>query len=156
MRQAIILSMFLALSVVRSSGGLMPRLSGDPDFVTVGKNRGYYMISSDTGRWWRWGLARAPVQEPKMFTHGYGDDVIAIPFDTRGRVAFAPVYIYTIRPENVQRQRLEALVEGATSQEDVRHIFGRPAIQGNAGGYQVWYYQIEVYNPFEEFPDEHG
>jgi hypothetical protein len=44
--------------------------------------------------------ACAPVEEPRMFTQGYGDDVIAIPFDANGRVTFAPVYIYTIRPEN--------------------------------------------------------
>jgi hypothetical protein len=155
MRRSSILSLLLALSVARSFGGFIPRVSNDPDFVAVGKNRGYYMVSSDTGRWWRWGLARAPVEEPKVFTHGYGDDVIAIPFDTQGRVAFAPVYIYTIRPENVEKRRLEALIEGATSQEDVRRIFGRPAIQGNVRGVQVWFYQIEVYNPFEEFPNDH-
>src|ERR1700681_4272467 len=92
--------------------------------------------------------ACAPVEEPRMFTQGFGDDVIAIPFDTNGRVAFAPVYIYTIRPENDQRRRLEALVEGVTSQAEVRQIFGRPTIQGRLRGYQVWYYEIQVYNPF--------
>jgi hypothetical protein len=155
MRRSILLSILLALSVARSFGGFIPRVSNDRDFVAVGKKRGYYMVSSDTGRWWRWGLARAPVEEPKVFTHGYGDDVIAIPFDTQGRVSFAPVYIYTIRPENAEKRRLEALIQGVTSQEDVRQIFGRPAIQGNVRGFQVWFYQIEVYNPFEEFPDDH-
>src|ERR1700722_5947092 len=156
MKRSNVLSILLVLSVTRCLGGFIPRVANDPDFVAVGKNRGYYMVSSDTGRWWRWGLARAPVEEPKVFTHGYGDDVVAIPFDTQGRVAFAPVYIYTIRPENVEKRRLEALIEGATSQEDVRRIFGRPAIQGNVRGFQVWFYQIEVYNPFEEFPDTHS
>jgi hypothetical protein len=155
MKRSNILSLLLVLSVTPSFGGFIPRVSNDPDFVAVGKNRGYYMVSSDTGRWWRWGLGRAPVEEPKVFTHGYGDDVVAIPFDTQSRVAFAPVYIYTIRPENVEKRRLEALIEGATSQEDVRRIFGRPAIQGNVRGFQVWFYQIEVYNPFEEFPNDH-
>jgi hypothetical protein len=156
MGRLIILIAVLALSVARSFGGFIPRVSSDPDFVPVGKNRGYYMISSNSGKWWRWGLARAPVEEPKVFTHGYGDDAIAIPFDTNGRVAFAPVYIYTIRPENVQKRRLEALMEGVTSQADVRQIFGRPTIQSRIRGYQVWYFEIKVYNPFEEFPDIHG
>ena len=44
--------------------------------------------------------ACAPVEEPRMFTQGHGDDVIATPFDANGRVTFVPVYIYTIRPEN--------------------------------------------------------
>jgi hypothetical protein len=155
MERLIILSALLALSAALSFGGFIPRASSDPDFVPAGKNRGYYMVSSDSGRWWRWGLARAPVNEPQMFTHGYGNDAIAIPFDTHGRVAFAPVYIYTIRPESEQKRRLEALMEGVTSQADVRQIFGRPTIQSNVRGYQVWYYEIRVYNPFEEFPDIH-
>jgi hypothetical protein len=100
--------------------------------------------------------ACAPVEEPRMFTQGYGDDVIAIPFDANGRVTFAPVYIYTIRPENSQRRRMEALTEGVTSQADVRRLFDRPTIQKRVRGYEVWFYEIRVYNPFEEFPDIHG
>ena len=101
-------------------------------------------------------MLRAPVREPTMFMHGYGDDAIAIPFDASGRVTFAPVYIYTIRPENFQRQRLEALTQGVTTQAEVRSLFGRPAIQSRVRGYEVWFYQIPVYNPFEVFPDIHG
>jgi hypothetical protein len=155
MRRLIVWTALLALTAAHSFGGFIPRGS-DPDFVSLGKYRGYYMVSSDSGKWWRWGLARAPVEEPKVFTHGYGADAIAIPFDKNGRVAFAPVYIYTIRPENEQRRRLQALFQGITSQADVRQIFGRPTIQGNVRGYQVWYYEIQVYNPFEEFPDIRG
>jgi hypothetical protein len=156
MARFIILTAFLILLTGGSFGGFIQRVSGDPDFVQVGRYRGYYMVSSDSGKWWRWGLARAPVEEPEPFTHGYGDDVIAIPFDANGRVAFAPVYIYTIRPENEQKRRLTALFQGVTSQVDVRQIFGRPAIQASFRGYRIWYYEIQVYNPFEEFPDIRG
>ena len=38
----------------------------------------------------------------------------------------------------------------------VRALFGRPAIQTRVRGYEVWYYEIRVYNPFEEFPDIRG
>jgi hypothetical protein len=34
--------------------------------------------------------ACAPVEEPKIFIQGYGDDMIAIPFNANGRVTFAP------------------------------------------------------------------
>jgi hypothetical protein len=156
MARFITLTACLLLLAGRSSADFLAQVSGDPDFVKVGKHRGYYMVSSNSGKWWRWGLIRAPVEEPTPFTHGYGDDVIAIPFDARGRVAFAPVYIYTIRPENDQRRRLEALFQGMTSQADVRQIFGRPEIQTSLRGYQLWYYEIQVYNPFEEFPDIRG
>jgi hypothetical protein len=138
-----------------SQAGLIPRAANDPDFFSPGRDRGYYMVVSNSGRWWTWGLGRAPVVEPTRFTAGYGDDVIVIPFDAKGRVAFAPVYIYTIRPESWQTQRLDSVILGTTSQAQIRQIFGRPDIQGNAGRYAVWFYQIRVYNPLDEFPDLH-
>lgn len=156
MKTSTILGALLMLGLANSFGGLIPRAPNDPDFVTLGRNRGYYMVSSDSGKWWRWGLVRAPVEEPRMFTHGFGDDAIAIPFDAGGRVAFAPVYIYTIGPEDFQRVRLAALFQGLSTQADVRELFGRPEIQTRVRGYEVWYYEIRVYNPFEEFPDNHG
>jgi hypothetical protein len=138
-----------------SQAGLILRAPDDPDFFSPGRDRGYYMVVSNSGRWWQWGLGRAPVVEPTRFTQGYGDDVIVIPFDAKGRVAFAPVYIYTIRPESWQTQRLDSVILGTTSQAQIRQIFGRPDIRGNAGGYAVWFYQIRVYNPLDEFPDLH-
>jgi hypothetical protein len=156
MKRSITLSVFLLLWLSHSFAGPIPRASNDRDFVPLGHNGGYYMVSSDSGKWWRWGLVRAPVEEPTMFRQGYGYNAIAIPFDASGRVTFAPVYIYTIRPEDFQRRRLAALMEGVTSQAEVRSLFGRPAIQGSVGGYEVWFYQIRVYNPFEQFPDDSG
>src|SRR5271163_2265346 len=113
----------VALLVAETSdAGLVPRASDEPDFVAAGKNRGYYVVSSNSGKWWHWGLGRAPVVEPTPFTAGYGDDVIVIPFDANGRVAYAPVYIYTILPDSWERQRLNAVTLGATSLTDVRRI----------------------------------
>jgi hypothetical protein len=140
---------------VTGQAGLVPRIPNDPDFVSLGTHHGYYMVTSNSGRWWGWGLGRAPVVEPTRFTAGYGDDVIVIPFDPHGRVAFAPVYIYTIRPDSWQTRRLDSVVLGNTSQAQIRRIFGRPDIQGSAGAYTVWFYQIRVYNPLDEFPDLH-
>jgi hypothetical protein len=51
---------------------------------------------------------------------------------------------------------MEALTEGVTSQADVRRLFDRPMIQKRVRGYEVWFYEIRVYNPLEEFPDIHG
>jgi hypothetical protein len=152
-KRPIILCVLLTQSLAHSFAGPIPRVPNDRDFVVVGRNGGYYMVSSDSGKWWRWGLLRAPVREPTMFMDGYGDDAIAIPFDASGRVTFAPVYIYTIRPENFERRRLEALTEGVTTQAEVRSRFGRPDVQSRVRGYEVWFFQIPVYNPFEVFPD---
>jgi hypothetical protein len=133
--------------------GLIPKKGIDPEYVSHGPNHGYYVVSSNSGKWWDWGLGRAPVVEPTRFTAGYGDDVVAVSFNSNGRVAYSPVYIYTIRPDSYQERRLDAVTVGVTSEEEVRQIFGRPDIQGAAAGHKVWFYQIRVYNPFEEFPD---
>lgn len=125
----------------------------DPDLVRLGPHREYYRFSSDSGRWWRYGLGRAPVEEPTPFSHGYGQDVIAIPFDASGRVTELPVYIYTTRPESFEENKLARVVEGVTSRADVTRIFGSLKVRADVRGYEVWFYSIRVFNPFVEFPD---
>jgi hypothetical protein len=98
-------------------------------------------------------LGRAPVEEPTPFNHGYGQDVIAIPFDALGRVTQLPVYIYTIRPEGFEENKLARVVEGVTSKVDVTRLFGSLKVCANVRGYDVWFYSIRVYDPFAEFPD---
>ena len=71
------------------------------------------------------------------------------------KAACAPVYIYTIRPENSQRRRMEALTEGVTSQADVRRLLTGPRSKNAFAGMRYGF-TIRVYNPFEEFPDIHG
>ena len=98
---------------------------------------------------------RAPVEEPTPFNHGYGTDAIAIPFDRNERVGFAPVYIYTIRPESLQERRLAVIVPGVTTATDVTRLFGRP-IKAQVRGTSVWYYEIRVFNPFQEYQGSGG
>jgi hypothetical protein len=43
MKLSIILGAFLVLGLANSFGGLIPRVPNDPNFVTLGRNRGYYM-----------------------------------------------------------------------------------------------------------------
>ncbi len=142
-------SLLLASQVL---AGLIPYVANDRDFVRSGPKSGFYAISSDSSRWWNWGLVRAPVDEPTPFNHGYGTDAIAIPFDRNERVGYAPVYIYTIRPESFQERLLAAIVPGVTTANDVARLFGRPAIKAQVRGTSVWYYEIQVYNPFQEYP----
>ena len=85
--------------------------------------------------------------------HGYGQDVIAIPFDASGRVTELPVYIYTIRPESFEENKLARVVEGVTSKGYVTRLFGSLRVCAKVRGYEVWFYSIRVYNPFAEFPD---
>ena len=128
---------------------MVPRVAGDRDLIQTGPHRSYYRVSVDSKKWWNWGLGAAPVEEPALQNRGYGWDAIAIPFDSRGRVAFAPVYIYTVTPETFEEARLQRLYEGLTTKEDVLRLYGKVRQVRRVGGYEVWYYRIRVWNPFE-------
>ena len=132
--------------------GFLPRLANDPNYVQISPRRSFYVISVDSGEWRRFGLAGAPVVEPSQFNQGEGVDVLAIPFDSAGRVTFAPIYIYTILPEQYQEQRMRALVQGYTSKADAEQLIGSTPVKRRIRGYDVWFFEFRVHNPFEENP----
>jgi hypothetical protein len=136
-------------------GDFMPPNPGDRDFVNLGP-RSYYRISSSSTRYWDWGLGYAPIEEPERQTHGNGTDVIAVPFNANGTVASTPVYIYTIVPERFEERRIEDLVQGITTKQQVRQILGNVRQVVHLKGYEVWYYTIRVNNPFEQYDSQSG
>ena len=156
MKRLILVAVCAALTATVGAAGFVPAGPGDPHLVQWSRNRGYYRISADSRELWQWGLGRAPVEQPSMLTRGRGNDVVAIPFDAKGRVAFAPVYIYTIVPETFEENRLLRLVQGISSKADVQALYGRIPLQRRVNGYEVWYYEIRVFNPFEELPSGTG
>ena len=156
MKRLILAAVYVALTATVSAAGFVPARRGDPHLVQWGRNRGYYRISADSRELWQWGLGRAPIEQPSMLNRGRGTDVVAIPFDASGRVAFAPVYIYTIVPETFEENRLTRLVQGISGKADVRALYGRLPLQRRVNGYEVWYYEISVFNPFEELPSGTG
>jgi hypothetical protein len=132
--------------------GFLPRLANDPNYVQISPRRSFYVISVDSGEWRRFGLVGAPVVEPSRFNQGLGVDLLAIPFDSTGRVAFAPIYIYTILPEQYQVQRMRGLVQGYSSKADAERLIGSTPVKRRIRGYDVWFFEFRVHNPFEENP----
>ena len=155
MKRLVLAAIFSGLLHTPVLAGLVPQIPNDPGLIHLGPKQSFYQISSDSGKWWDWGLVRAPVEEPTVFNHGYGTDAIAIPFDMDGRVTFAPIYIYTIRPETSEEALLGKLIQGVTTQNDVRRIYGTP-IRAKVRGYEVWYYEIRVHNPFDDMQGGRG
>jgi hypothetical protein len=132
--------------------GFVPQVAGDPDLIESRPHQAYFRVSVDSKKWWTWGLGGAPVEEPSPQNRGYGWDAVAIPFDNRGRVEFAPVYIYTIVPEAFEEARLRRLYEGITTKADVLRLYGSVRQVRQIAGYEIWYCQIRVWNPAEELP----
>ena len=156
MKRLILIAACAALTATVSAAGFVPAGPGDPHLVRWSGNRSFYRISADSRELWQWGFGRAPVEEPSLLNRGRGNDVVAIPFDASGRVAFAPVYIYTIVPETFEENRLMRLFQGISSKADVQALYGRVPLQRRVNGYEVWYYEIRVFNPFEELPSGTG
>jgi hypothetical protein len=84
--------------VAHGEAGFLPRFPQDPSYVQLSAHCSFYALSVDSTEWRRFGLAAAPVIEPSRFNQGEGIDVLAVPSDRRGRVAFAPAYI-TVQPD---------------------------------------------------------
>jgi hypothetical protein len=156
MKRLILIAACAALPATVSAAGLVPTGPGDPHLVRWSRNRSFYRIPADSRELWQWGFGRAPVEQPSMLNRGHGNDVVAIPFGANGRVAFAPVYIYTIVPETFEENRLMRLIQGISSKADVQGLYGRVPLQRRVNGYEVWYYEIRVFNPFEELPSGTG
>lgn len=156
MKRLILLAAWVGLSATVSTAGLVPLIPNDSHLVRLSRNRSFYRISSDSPLVWQWGFGRAPVEQPTTLNRGHGKDVVAIPFDAEGRVAFAPVYIYTIVPEGFEENRLSRLVQGVSNKGDVSALYGRLSLRRHVNGYEVWYYEISVFNPFEELPSGQG
>src|SRR5260370_42685364 len=115
MKKEVLVGCFLVGSLRIALCGFVLHVSGDPDLIQSGPHQAYYRISIDSKKWLAWGLGGAPVEEPSPQNRGYGWDAIAIPFDARGRVAFAPVYIYTIMPDPFEHARLRRLYYSITT-----------------------------------------
>jgi hypothetical protein len=146
-------SAIVALGLLeQSQAGFLPRLPDDPGYVQLSPRCSFYVVSVDSAEWRRFGLVGAPVVEPSRFNQGEGVDVLAVPFDRTGRVAFAPTYIYTIQPEQYRLQKMRGLVQGLTSKTDAEQLFGSTPLKRRIRGYEVWFFEFRVRNPFEENP----
>src|SRR5258708_8877571 len=152
MKKEVLVGCFLVGSSRIDLCGMVRRVAGDLDLIQSGPHQAYYRIWIDSKKWWAWGLGGAPVEEPSPQNRGYGWDAIAIPFDARGRIEFAPVYIYTIIPEAFEEARLRRLYEGITTMADVLSLYGSVREVRHVAGPEAWYYQIRVWNPAEELP----
>jgi hypothetical protein len=123
----------------------------DSRYVPLGPRSGYYIVrpGSDLSR--KLGLEGAPISDTAdPFRHGYGADALAFQFDRTGRLLRAPAYVAQAQVSNFYISRLGVLIRGKSTIADVRSTFGRfRRVEQRHDGF-IGYYEIEVYNPFED------
>ena len=123
----------------------------DSRYVPLGPRTGYYIVRPGSHLSRQLGLEGAPISDTSdPFRHGYGADALAFQFDRAGRLLRAPAYVVQAQPNNFYTSRLGIFIRGKSTASEVRSIFGSfRRVEPRRDGF-IGYYEIEVYNPFED------
>ncbi len=123
----------------------------DSRYVSLGPRTGYYIVRPGSHLSRQLGLEGAPISDTAdPFRHGYGADALAFQFDRAGRLLRAPAYVVQAQPNNFYTSRLGIFIRGKSTAAEVQSIFGRfRRVEQRRDGF-IGYYEIEVYNPFED------
>jgi hypothetical protein len=123
----------------------------DSRYVRLGPRSGYYVVRPSSHLSRQLGLEGAPISDTSdPFRHGYGADALAFQFDRAGQLLRAPAYIAQAQLNNFYTSRLGVFIRGKSTSAEVQSIFGRfRRVEQRPDGL-IGYYEIEVYNPFED------
>ena len=123
----------------------------DSRYVPLGPRTGYYIVRPGSHLSRQLGLEGAPISDTSdPFRQGYGTDALAFQFDPAGRLLRAPAYVAQAQLNNFYVSRLGIFIRGKSTAAEVQSIFGHfRRTEQRRDGF-VGYYEIEVYNPFED------
>lgn len=123
----------------------------DSHYVALGPRTGYYIVRPGSRLSRQLGLQGAPtIDTADPFRHGYGADALAFHFDRSGVLSAPPAYIVQATPNNFYTQRLGSFVRGRSTLRDVKGFFGQAQSTERRPDGFIFYYAIQVYNPFED------
>ncbi len=124
----------------------------DSHYVGLGPRTGYYVVRDGSRLSHQLGVDDGPyVDTADPLRHGYGADVLAFRFNQAGRLIAAPVYIANAQLNEFYTRRIGSLIRGRTTVRDVQTLFGHAqSISRRPDGF-VYYYTLDVFNPFEQF-----
>ena len=145
-------SVFSSINLVAvSERGRGQSWHDDSRYVPLGPRTGYYIVRPGSHLSRQLGLEGAPISDTSdPFRHGYGADALAFQFDRAGRLLRAPAYIAQAQLNNFYISRLGIFIRGKSTPAEVQSIFGRfRRVEQRRDGF-IGYYEIEVYNPFED------
>jgi hypothetical protein len=128
----------------------------DSHYVALGPRNGYYIVRPDSHLFYQLGLYEAPVIDTAdPLRHGYGADALAFRFNRNGVLIAPPAYIAQESPNDFYTRRIGSLILGRATVHDVEALFGRArSFAARPDGF-IWYYALEIYNPFEELGGRH-
>ena len=123
----------------------------DSHYVKFGPRTGYYVVRDGSTLSHQLGFDDSPYADTgDPLRHGYGKDVLAFRFDKTGRLAASPAYIANAQLNEFYTRRIGSLIRGRATIRDIESLFGHPQATSPRADGIVYYYTIEVYNPFED------
>jgi hypothetical protein len=124
----------------------------DSHYVPLGPRTGYYVVRDGSRLSRQLGVDDAPyIDTSDPLRHGYGADVLAFRFNQAGRLIAAPAYVANAQLNEFYTRRIGSLIRGRTTVRDVEAMFGHAqAVSRRPDGF-MYYYTLDVFNPFEQF-----
>ena len=124
----------------------------DSHYVKVGPRTGYYILRDGSKLSHQLGFDDAPyIDTSDLLRHGYGADVLAFRFDKTGHLVAPPAYIANAQPNDFYTRRIGSLIRGRATMRNIETLFGKARAVSPRSDGVVYYYTIEVFNPFEQF-----
>ena len=128
----------------------------DSHYVSLGPRNGYYIVRPDSHLFRQLGLYEVPVIDTAdPLRHGYGADALAFRFNRNGVLIAPPAYIAQESPNDFYTRRIGSLARGRASIHDVEALFGGAHSLATRPDGFIWYYALQIYNPFEEHGGDH-
>lgn len=123
----------------------------DSHYVSLGPRTGYYVVRDGSRLSHQLGVDDSPYSDTAdPLRHGYGKDVLAFRFNHLGKLIAAPAYIANAQLNEFYKRRIGSLIRQRTSVQDVKQLFGNPQAVSKRRDGVVYYYTIDVFNPFEQ------
>src|SRR5215470_12881601 len=128
----------------------------DSHYVSLGLRNGYYIVRPDSRLYRQLGLYEAPIIDTASWlNHGYGADALAFRFNRSGVLIAPPAYIVQESPYDFYTRRIGSLTRGRATVAEVEALFGRSHTRAGRPDGFMWYYELSIYNPFEEHGGHH-
>jgi hypothetical protein len=123
----------------------------DSHYVRLGPRTGYYIVRDGSRLSHQLNVDGGPYADTAdPLRHGYGADVLAFRFDRAGRLLMSPAYIANAQVNEFYTSRIGSFIRGRTTVSDVEAMFGRAQAVSRRPDGSVYYYTLQVFNPFEQ------
>jgi hypothetical protein len=123
----------------------------DSHYVRLGPRTGYYIVRDGSRLSHQLGVDDGPYADTAdPLRHGYGADVLAFRFDRAGRLLMSPAYIANAQLNEFYTRRIGSFIRGRTTVRNVEAMFGHAQAVSRRPDGLVYYYTLQVFNPFEQ------